>query len=95
MGKKIYVDFDGTLFEDPQNDYPAIGEPMEEAIDDLKYEIEQGAEAWLYTLRSGKDLEAAIAKCKSVGIKLKGYVKNKPHYDEIWEDRAKKNCATK
>lgn len=93
--KIIFLDFDGTICEDPQENYPTIGNPIEENVKAIKEEIKNGAEVYLFTLRTGIDLEAALIHCNDLGIELRGYVKGKPFFDELWEDRAKKQCATK
>jgi ATP-dependent protease ClpP protease subunit len=66
MDEKIYaVDFDGTLCV---NEYPIIGEPIQEVIDyvlDLKKE---GSKLILWTCRRDDELDQAVGWCSERGI---------------------------
>lgn len=57
---KIAVDFDGTLC---LHRYPEIGPELEKGIEFLKYLQEIGAEIYLDTMRSGKELREAVKWC--------------------------------
>lgn len=56
----IAIDFDGTLAE---HAYPAIGDEVEGAIRVCKKLQEAGHRLILYTMRSGEQLEEAVAWC--------------------------------
>ncbi len=78
----IAIDFDGTIVE---NAYPAIGMPLLFAFDTLKKLQEQGYILILWTYRSGKKLEEAVAYCKSNGIEF--YAVNKSYPEEVMDDK--------
>lgn len=80
--KIIAVDFDGTIVEDA---YPAIGKPMLFAFDTLKKLEQEGYRLILWTYRSGKPLEEAIAFCKKNGLTF--YAVNNSFENESY-DRA-------
>ena len=61
----IAVDFDGTIVE---HRYPHIGEEIPFAIQTLKMLIEEGHQVILWTYRSGKLLDDAVAFCKENGL---------------------------
>ncbi|MBJ7879108.1 BT0820 family HAD-type phosphatase [Gelidibacter salicanalis] len=61
----IAVDFDGTIVEDR---YPGIGKPRIFAFETLKRLQEDGHRLILWTYRSGKSLDEAVAFCKDNGI---------------------------
>lgn len=63
----IAVDFDGTIVKDA---YPKIGKPMLFAFESLKKLQSQGHRLILWTYRSGKGLEEAVAFCKENGIEF-------------------------
>ena len=77
----IAVDFDGTIVEDA---YPKVGEPMIFAFDTLKRLQSQGHRLILWTYRSGKKLDEAVAFCKENGLEFYAVNKNFPeeNYDE-------------
>lgn len=75
--KTIAVDFDGTIVK---NAYPEIGKPMLFAFETLKKLQDEGHLLILWTYRSGKRLEEAVAFCKSNGIEF--YAVNKSYPEE-------------
>lgn len=62
---KIAVDFDGTLC---LHRYPLIGPELREGIEFLKKMKKLGAEIYLDTMRSGKELWEAVKWCKDRGL---------------------------
>ncbi|WP_299679266.1 BT0820 family HAD-type phosphatase [uncultured Dokdonia sp.] len=75
--KTIAVDFDGTIVA---NAYPDIGKPLLFAFDTLKKLQSEGHLLILWTYRSGKKLEEAVAFCKKNGITF--YTVNKSYPEE-------------
>jgi len=77
----IAVDFDGTIVEDA---YPKVGEPMIFAFDTLKRLQSEGHRLILWTYRSGKKLDDAVAFCKENNLEFYAVNKNFPEeeYDE-------------
>ncbi len=73
--KTIAIDFDGTIVEDK---YPDIGRPRTFAFDTLKRLQHDGHRLILWTYRSGKHLEEAVAFCKENGIEFYAVNKNYP-----------------
>ena len=73
----IAVDFDGTIVED---DYPNIGKEKLFAFETLIKLQEKGHRIILWTYRSGKSLDHAIAYCKEKGIQF--YAINKSFPEE-------------
>ena len=71
----IAVDFDGTIVEDA---YPKVGEPMIFAFDTLKKLQSQGHRLILWTYRSGRKLDEAVAFCKEHGLEFYAVNKNFP-----------------
>ena len=63
----IAVDFDGTIVEDA---YPKIGKERIFAFETLKRLQAEGHRLILWTYRSGKYLEEAVAFCKDNGIEF-------------------------
>ena len=78
----VAVDFDGTIVEDA---YPKVGEPMIFAFDTLKKLQSQGHRLILWTYRSGKRLDDAVAFCKENGIEF--YAVNKNFPEEIYDEK--------
>ena len=76
----IAVDFDGTIVEDA---YPKIGKPKLFAFDTLKKLQNNGHRIILWTVRSGKRLDKAVAFCQEQGIEF--YAVNKNYPEEIIE----------
>lgn len=95
----IAIDFDGCLCTD---EYPEIGKPIWEIINQAKRLREKGACLILWTCRSGKDLEAAVEACRGWGLEF-DEVNANPQFridlyggndcrkvgaDEYWDDRS-------
>ena len=73
----IAVDFDGTIVEDV---YPKIGKPVLFAFETLRKLQDQGHRLILWSYRSGKRLEEAVAFCENHGIVF--YAVNKSYPEE-------------
>ena len=69
----IGVDFDGTIVE---NIYPNEGAPLPGAIETLKDLVERGHQIVLWTVRSGFDLDVAVATVAGHGVSLWGVNQN-------------------
>ncbi len=78
----IAVDFDGTIVED---DYPGIGKPRIFAFETMKRLQEKGHRLILWTYRSGKHLDDAVAFCKDHGIIF--YAVNKSFPEEEFDPK--------
>jgi hypothetical protein len=76
----IAVDFDGTIVE---NRYPKIGREISFAIDTLKALNKQGHQLILWTVRSGLQLEEAMAYCEEHGVVF--YAVNKSYPEEVFD----------
>ncbi|NOZ47331.1 MAG: hydrolase [Chlorobi bacterium] len=72
---KIAVDFDGTIVD---HEYPAIGKEKLFAFETLKLLQKKGHLLILWTFRSGKELNDAVAFCKENGIEFYAVNKNYP-----------------
>lgn len=81
MHMKIAVDFDGTIVE---HRYPAIGKEILFAFDTLRFLQEQRHQLILWTYRSGKELDEAVAYCKKNGIAF--YAVNKNYPEEVFKE---------
>lgn len=94
----IAIDFDGCLCED---DYPEIGKPNEDVIEQAKRLQRDGACLILWTCRGGKELDAAVEACRNWGLEFDAVNKNpqfridfygtdcrKVGADEYWDDKA-------
>lgn len=77
----IAIDFDGTIVEDG---YPSIGKPRIFAFETLRKLQEDGHRLILWTFRSGKTLDEAVAFCKENGIEF--YAVNKSYEEEVLDD---------
>lgn len=77
----IAVDFDGTIVEDA---YPEVGSPMLFAFETLKKLQSEGHLLILWTYRSGKKLDEAVAFCKENGIEF--YAVNKSYPEEVYSN---------
>ncbi len=77
---KIAVDFDGTIVE---HKYPEIGKPILFAFEALKELNKRGHKLILWTYRSGKELDEAVAFCRKNGVEF--YAVNKSHPDEVFD----------
>ena len=80
-GIKIAVDFDGTIVD---HEYPAIGKEKLFAFQTLKELEKMGARLILWTFRTGKELDAAVAYCRKNGIEF--YAVNKNYPEEIFDE---------
>jgi len=88
--KSIAVDFDGTLFESPEN-YPDVGPPIWNTINAVIDEQTRGTLIYLYTCRNlfhSSHVDTAVEAAASVGIVFDGIIPNKPLVDFFWDDRA-------
>lgn len=75
---KVAVDFDGTIVE---NKYPSIGKPMLFAFETLRAMQERGLVLILWTVRGGKELEAAVDFCRMHGVQF--YAVNRNYPEEV------------
>ena len=80
--KIIAIDFDGTIVEDR---YPKIGPEQIFAFATMKKLQQQGHKLVLWTLRSGKRLEEAVAFCEKNGIEF--YAVNENYKDEVLDKK--------
>lgn len=69
----IAIDFDGTIVE---HEFPEIGEAVPGALETMHALLARGHRICLWTCRTGKWLDAAVAYCEANGIKLTGVNKN-------------------
>jgi hypothetical protein len=69
----IVIDFDGTIVE---HAYPKIGAPVPGALETMKQYQKEGALLILFTMRSGKELNAAVEYCKENGVEFYGIQTN-------------------
>ena len=79
-GLIIAVDFDGTIVEDA---YPKIGKPLLFAFETLQKLQNEGHRLILWTYRSGKKLEEAVAFCEENNIHF--YAVNKSFPEEEFD----------
>jgi hydroxymethylpyrimidine pyrophosphatase-like HAD family hydrolase len=79
--KIIAVDFDGTVVE---HKYPEIGKEMLFAFSTLKALQQKGHKLILWTIRTGKLLDEAVAYCKQNGVEF--YAVNKNYPEEILDE---------
>lgn len=84
--KIIAVDFDGTIVEDR---YPDIGPPLIFAFETLSRLLKDGHKLILWTFRTGKELEEAVAFCKKNNIEFHAVNANFLE-DELTKDRPRK-----
>lgn len=87
--KSMYIglDFDGTVVK---HKYPAIGEPLEYAIETIAELQGAGHKIILYTMRSGERLEQAVEYLEENGIKL--YKVNENPSQKHWTESPKIFC---
>ncbi len=94
----LAIDFDGTLSE---HVYPDIGKEVPLAFDTCKCLQEDGYSLILYTMRSGVELEQAVAWCKERGLEFWGVNENPEQhtwtqspkvYAQIYIDDAAYGC---
>ena len=95
---KIAVDFDGTI---AKNDYPKIGKPVPGAFEWLQKLQQAGAKIILWTMRSGRELDAAVEFVEHKGILLFGvnhdptqhtWTKSPKAYAQLYIDDAALGC---
>ena len=67
------IDFDGTIVK---HDYPHVGEPVPGALAGMRELVKEGHQIILYTMRDGKELDAAVAYLEDAGIPLFGVNEN-------------------
>lgn len=65
----VAVDFDGTI---ARHRYPEVGEPVPDALDSLRELVQLGALLILWTIRDGKECDAAVEFLRGHGIELYG-----------------------
>lgn len=80
----IAIDFDGTCVE---HDYPEVGLDVDGAVDTLKALVAKGHRLILYTMRSGKKLEAAERWFKERKVEL--WASNRNPEQEEWTGSTK------
>lgn len=90
LPKIIAVDFDGTLVEDK---FPEIGAVNEEVLNYCKEERKAGARIILWTSRTNKRLDAAIAWCKEHDLSLDAINQNIPEVVELYDGDCRKIFA--
>jgi len=61
------VDFDGTLCT---NEFPDIGVPRQDIIEFIRHRRACGDRLILWTCRSGRTLDEAVAWCASLGLEF-------------------------
>lgn len=96
--KIVAVDFDGCLVT---NNWPEIGEPIEQVIEQYRLERAAGTKFILWTCRSGKKLDDAVAWCAERDITFDAVNEPLPEVlavfdgdprkvfaNEYWDDRA-------
>ena len=88
--KIIAVDFDGTLCT---NAYPYIGFENWLVIDYVIAQKKLGAKIILWTCRSGKLLEEAVAWCKELGLTFDAVNENLPEIIEAFGKDTRKIFA--
>jgi len=84
----IAVDFDGTIV---QNAYPKIGKEQLFAFDTLKKLQEAGHRLILWTVRSGKSLDEAVAYCKAHGVEF--YAINNTYPEETFSSKVSRKIV--
>jgi hypothetical protein len=83
----IAVDFDGTIVE---HRYPAIGEEIPFAIETLKkLQSEHYHRLILWTVRAGKELDAAVEYCRLRGLEFYAHNENYPN-EKLDENTSRK-----
>lgn len=85
----IAVDFDGTIVE---HKFPDIGQELPFATHTLKALQAKGHRLILWTYRSGKSLEEAIAFCAKRGLEFYAVNKNYPE-EKMSDDISRKILA--
>ena len=84
------IDFDGTLCI---NEYPNIGQPIYKTIIFCKERKAEGHTLILWTCRSGKHLDEAVAWCKGHGLTFDAVNENLPEMIELFDNDCRKVFA--
>jgi hypothetical protein len=84
------IDFDGTLCI---NEYPNIGLPINKTIIFCKERKAEGHKLILWTCRSGKYLDEAVAWCKEQGLTFDAVNENLPEMIELFDNDCRKVFA--
>lgn len=84
------IDFDGTLCI---NGYPNIGQPIYKTITFCKERKAEGHKLILWTCRSGKHLDEAVAWCKEQGLTFDAVNENLPEMIELFDNDCRKVFA--
>lgn len=82
---KVAVDFDGTIAEHAE--FPEIGDPVPDAFLWLKRFKKWGDRIFLWTMRSGDELEQAIEYCREHGLEFDAINEDPEQSD--WTDSPK------
>lgn len=85
----IGVDFDGTLAV-TRGTYPRIQGPIQEIIDYVKSEQEEGAYLILITMRENEELAQAVEWCKKQGLEFDAVNDNLPHMKDFFKNNPRK-----
>ena len=85
----IGVDFDGTLAV-TRGTYPRIQGPIQEIIDYVKSEQEEGAYLILITMRENEELVQAVEWCKEQGLEFDAVNDNLPHMKDFFKNNPRK-----
>ncbi len=85
----IGVDFDGTLAV-TRGTYPRIQGPIQEIIDYVKSEQEEGAYLILITMRENEELAQAVEWCKEQGLEFDAVNDNLPHMKDFFKNNPRK-----
>lgn len=85
----IGVDFDGTLAV-TRGTYPRIQGPIQEIIDYVKSEQEEGAYLILITMRENEELAQAVEWCKEQGLEFDVVNDNLPHMKDFFKNNPRK-----
>lgn len=85
----IGVDFDGTLAV-TRGTYPRIQGPIQEIIDYVKSEQEEGAYLILITMRENEELAQAVEWCKEQGLEFDAINDNLPHMKDFFKNNPRK-----
>jgi hypothetical protein len=86
----IAVDFDGTLVE---NEFPAIGNPIEETINTIKEIMRRGHDVILWTCREGEALEQAVEFCSNNGLEFTAINDNTEYIKKLFGGNSRKIFA--
>lgn len=83
----LAIDFDGTLFID--GDYPNIGKPKWDIVNQVKEFKKYNAEIVLWTCRDDEALQEAVDKCKEIGLVFDAVNDNTPSQKIYIEKKGK------